>query len=104
MSPSVDVVLVHLDDCPHWRKAEERVKEAMRVAGLDPSRLRYQRVARAQAPADFPGSPAIFVNGRDPFPTASHTGPTCRRYQTEAGPDGAPSVAQLVSILKGEQP
>jgi hypothetical protein len=104
VTPSVDVVLVHLDDCPHWRTAEERVKEAMRVAGLDPSRLRYQRVATPHAPADFPGSPAIFVNGRDPFPAATHSGPTCRRYQTETGPDGAPSVAQLVSILTGEQP
>ena len=104
MTPSVDVVLVHLDDCPHWRTAEERLKEAMRVAGLDPSRLRYQRLGTEQAPADFPGSPAILVNGRDPFPTATQTGPTCRRYETEAGPDGAPSVAQLVSILTGEQP
>jgi hypothetical protein len=104
VSPSVDVVLVHLDDCPHWRMADERLKEAMRAAGVDPSRLRYQCVATQHAPTDFPGSPSIFVNGHDPFPTTAQTGPTCRRYQTETGPDGAPSVAQLVRILKGDEP
>lgn len=104
MTPAPDVVLVHLDDCPHWRTADERLKEAMRLAGLDPAQLRYQQVTAGHAPADFPGSPAIFVDGRDPFATTVAGGLACRRYQTETGPDGAPSVAQLVRILKGDQP
>jgi hypothetical protein len=104
VSQSLDVVLVHLDDCPHWRTADERLREAMRLAGLDPARLRYRSVVTADAPADFPGSPTILVDGRDPFPTTAPTGPTCRRYEDETGPDGAPSVSQLVRILKGRQP
>jgi hypothetical protein len=101
---SPDVVLVHLDDCPHWRTADQRLREAMRLAGLDPAKLRYQRATAEHAPDDFPGSPAILVDGHDPFATAAGGGAACRRYQTETGPDGAPSVPQLVSILKGAQP
>jgi hypothetical protein len=99
-----DVVLVHLADCPHWRTADERLREAMRLTGLDPAPLRYRSVTTEDAPADFPGSPTILVDDRDPFPTAVTAGPTCRRYETEAGPDGAPSVPQLVAILRGDQP
>lgn len=76
----------------------------MRLTGLDPATLRYRSAVTEDAPADFPGSPTILVDGRDPFPTAVPAGPTCRRYETEAGPDGAPSIAQLVTILKGDQP
>ena len=104
MSAPRDVVLVHLADCPHWRIADERLREAMRVAGVDPAFLRYRSVTTADAPADFPGSPAILVDGRDPFPTAAPAGPACRRYDTETGPDGAPSVTQLVHVLTGDQP
>jgi hypothetical protein len=99
-----DVVLVHLDDCPHWRTADSRVKEAMYRAGLDPASLRHRSVASENAPADHPGSPTILVDGRDPFPTAVAAGPTCRRFATETGPDGAPTVAQLVNVLEGEEP
>ena len=101
---SLDVVLVHLDDCPQWRTADERVREAMRLAGLDPARLRYRSVVTKDAPADFPGSPTVLVDGRDPFPGELPAGPTCRRYEIETGPDAAPSVAQLVRILKRRQP
>jgi len=104
VSRSPDVVLVYLDECPHWRTADERLRDAMRLSGLDPGKLRHQRATAERVPADFPGSPAIFVDGRDPFATTVPRGPACRRYQTEAGPDGAPSVAQLVAILQGDQP
>jgi hypothetical protein len=99
VSPSLDVVLVHLDDCPHWRAADERLREAMRLAGLDPAQLRYQRVTAEHAPADFPGSPTILVDGRDAFPSAAPTGPTCRRYATNRGLDLAPSLPQLLRVL-----
>jgi hypothetical protein len=104
VSRSADIVLVYLDDCPHWRTADDRLREAMRLAGLDPARLRYRAIVTEDAPADFPGSPTILVDDRDQFPTAVPAGPTCRRYETETGPEGAPSVAQLLTILEGRKP
>ncbi len=99
MSERVEVELVYLDDCPHSRAAVARVGEAMRIAGLDPTSVRYRSVATAHASPDFPGSPTILIDGRDPFPNASPVGPTCRRYPTAQGPDVAPSVDQLVESL-----
>jgi hypothetical protein len=99
MQPAPDVELVHLDDCPLWRGAATRLREAVRVVGLDPAAVRYRSVATAAAPADFPGSPTILIGGRDPFAEDVVGGPACRRYPTERGLDVAPSLAQLVRVL-----
>lgn len=96
----MNVELVHLDDCPLWEGAARRLREAMRTAGLDPTNLQYRNVTAEDAPADFPGSPTILVDGRDPFPTAAPAGPTCRRYRTDRGLDLAPSLEQLVRVLR----
>jgi hypothetical protein len=95
----VDVELVHLDDCPHWRRAAARVGEAMRIAGRDPASVRCRSVEIGCAPADFPGSPTILIDGRDPFPSDTAAGPTCRRYPTPRGLDIAPPLDQLVDAL-----
>jgi hypothetical protein len=95
------VELVHLEDCPHWHEAATRLGEAMRSSGLDPAGVRYRSVPTASAPADFPGSPTIVIDGRDPFPTPTPAGPTCRRYRTEHGLDVAPSLGQLAEVLPG---
>ena len=49
----------------------------------------------------FRGSPSFLVDGRDPF--ADHHVPiglTCRRYPTDAGPAGAPTLEQLLQVLE----
>jgi hypothetical protein len=96
---ATDVELVHLDDCPLWRGAAERLREAMRRAGVDPASLRGRSIATEDAPADFPGSPTILIEGRDPFAIATPVGPVCRRYPTEQGLDLAPSMEQLIDVL-----
>jgi hypothetical protein len=96
---TIDVELVHLDDCPLWRGAAERLQQAMGRAGVDPASLRDRSIATEDAPADFPGSPTILIDGRDPFAGAMPGGPACRRYPTEHGLDFAPSVEQLVEVL-----
>ncbi len=50
----------------------------------------------------FHGSPTVLVDGRDPFaaPDAA-VGLSCRLYQTDDGPAGAPSVEQLTAVLRG---
>jgi hypothetical protein len=103
MRPAPDIVLVHLDDCPHWPEAGVRLREAMRRVGLDPARVRYRRVASPDALAGFPGSPTILIEGRDAFPAPVTIGPTCRRYATQKGVDVAPSVEQLVEALTQRQ-
>jgi hypothetical protein len=95
----VDVVVVHTEDCPCWPEAARRVREAMRRVGLDPASLRYQSNPAEQVLPGFPGSPTVLVDGRDPFVLPAPAGPVCRLYQTEAGLDCAPSVAQLVAAL-----
>jgi hypothetical protein len=49
----------------------------------------------------FRGSPTVLVNGRDPFAdTDSPVGFSCRVYRTEGGLAGAPTVEQLVAVLR----
>jgi hypothetical protein len=96
---TIDVELVHLDDCPLWVGAAERVRQAMEKAGIDPATLRDRSIATEDAPADFPGSPTILIDGRDPFAGAMPLGPACRRYPTERGLDFAPTAEQLVEVL-----
>jgi hypothetical protein len=95
---------VHLADCPNWREARGRVRAAMGRVGLDPARLRYRCVATADAPADFPGSPTILIEGRDAFPAPAPAGPTCRRYPNGRGVDVAPSIPDLVGALTRRLP
>lgn len=48
----------------------------------------------------FRGSPTILIDGVDPFAVGDESpGIFCRVYQTETGPDGSPSVAQLLSVF-----
>ena len=98
----MDVTLVYFDGCPNWTLARDRLKAAMRRAGLDERSLRHRDVAtpeEAQA-VGFPGSPTILIDGRDPFGGESTpVGFACRFYQTAAGSEGAPSVEQLLAVL-----
>jgi hypothetical protein len=50
----------------------------------------------------FHGSPTILVNGRDAFEQRdAAVGLSCRVYTTDAGAEGAPSVAQLEALVRG---
>jgi hypothetical protein len=99
----MDVTLLYFDGCPNWTLARDRLREAMRRAGLDERSLTYRTVATPEDAdaAGFRGSPTILINGRDPFGGESApVGLACRRYQTPAGPDGAPSADQLFAVLQ----
>jgi hypothetical protein len=60
---------------------DERVRALVDEPGL---RIRYQMVpSREDAVAlSFHGSPAIFVDGSDPFPASDPPGLACRIYDT----------------------
>lgn len=99
----MNITIQYFDDCPNWRLAEERLREALRGAGAEGAQITYQKIdtpEQAQK-AGFRGSPSILVDGRDPFgdPDAP-VGLSCRVYRTETGLDGAPSLAQLATALR----
>ena len=96
------VTLLFSSDCPNWRLADERLREALARLGRDEVRVERRLVTTPEQAevAGFRGSPTVLVNGRDPFadPTAP-AGLSCRVYPTEAGLTGAPTVEQLVAVL-----
>lgn len=77
--------------------------EVLADTGLDATSVSYERV---DTPEDaerrhFRGSPTILIEGEDPFADDdAPVGLSCRIYQTETGPAGAPSVRQLTDALR----
>jgi len=95
------VVLRYFDDCPHWRLADDRLRQALGQIGTTADVIHEV----VDTPADvsrleFRGSPSLLVEGRDLFAhQAGRVGLYCRIYRTERGLQGAPSVEQLVAVL-----
>lgn len=96
----MDITLQYFDGCPNWIVANERLQL---LAGERPDIvLGYQLIDTVDAAeqAGFHGSPTILINGVDAFDdAATPVGLACRRYITEAGPAGAPTLTQLRDAL-----
>ncbi len=99
----MDVVLRYYEGCPAWRLTEQRLLRAFVRIGDTDVRLRQQVVTSA-VQADvvgFQGSPTILIDGRDPFADpAAPTGLYSRAYRTPVGLAAAPTVDQLVALLR----
>jgi hypothetical protein len=73
------------------------------VAGLDTDVV----LVEVATPEDaerlrFRGSPTVLVDGRDPFAEEdAPVGLSCRVFRTREGLQGAPTVEQLVDVLRG---
>ena len=96
----VHINVLHVEDCPHLRVAQQRIAEALTLAGV--SATVTDRLVRTEAEAleaGFRGSPTILVDGADPFPADGASGLSCRLYPTRGGAQGAPTVDQLVEVL-----
>jgi len=95
--------VLHIDACPHWQGASDRVREAVRALGrddVDVTDLVITTSAQAATLA-FAGSPTILVDGVDLFPSGSRTiDLACRIYPTETGFAGLPSSEQLEVALR----
>ena len=110
----LQITIQHFDGCPHWRKAVERVHEAVDRAGVEAEvRLQlklkphfWQRLIdtpEAAAEHDFRGSPTVLVNGVDPFAdSGALVGLSCRVYMTPEGMAGSPTIEQLVDVMRGK--
>ena len=98
----VRVTLRYFDDCPSWRTADERLREALSRTGNSGVEVRYERVETADDAERlaFVGSPTILVDGIDPFAAAgAPVGLACRVYPTPDGLRGSPTLDQLVAVL-----
>jgi hypothetical protein len=98
----VQVELLYFDGCPNWQVADQRLQEALSLAGRDDVTVHRRCVETPEQAGElgFIGSPSIRINGRDPFVTGGEqVGLSCRMYPTPAGLRGSPEVEQLVEAL-----
>ncbi|MEX0664492.1 MAG: thioredoxin family protein [Acidimicrobiia bacterium] len=100
----MEITIVHVPDCPNLSLIKSRLAAALEIIGRAAS-VDDRVVIDAEEAVDigFGGSPTILVGGQDAFPGSS-VGLGCRLYPTEDGPQGAPSVAQLVAALTTGSP
>ncbi len=92
------VTIQYFEGCPHWRLADERVREVLRTRQGSNIELDYQVIDSPETAerVGFHGSPTILIDGHDPFVTGQEpVGMSCRVFRTERGAEGAPSEAQL---------
>ena len=102
----MQVQLLYFDGCPHWTVMEERLREALGLSGNSQviERVLVETSEAAEA-LRFAGSPSILIDGRDPFPASSDEfGLSCRVYPTPGGPEGTPTVEQLIRAIGGQFP
>ncbi len=99
---TVDVRLLYFDGCPNWQETDRRLREAIAVAGLavTPQYVKVETPEDAER-LSFRGSPTVLVDGADAFADASApVGLSCRVFQTPDGLRGAPTVEQLLAVLR----
>jgi hypothetical protein len=99
----VNVVLLYFAACPNWQLADGRLQEALVRAGRTDVRVERHEVATSDEgeTSGFRGSPTVLVDGRDPFAEAdAAVGLSCRVYRSAAGLAGAPTVEQLLKVLR----
>ena len=98
----LEVRVQYVSDCPHGQLAAQRVRAAFANIGRRDIAVVLECVRNGNEAEllAFRGSPTVLVNGRDPFADpAGAVGLSCRRYPTEEGIEGAPSVGQLSHVL-----
>lgn len=97
----VEIVIVHVPECPNLELARARVLEAIEAAGVDASIHEVEvTTATAAEQAGMHGSPTILVDGRDPFSAAgAPASMSCRLYVADGRFDGAPPVPALIAAF-----
>ena len=97
----MEIDLLYVADCPNHAIAGARVKVALDRAQL--TAVVHEREVQSSEEAKrlgMRGSPAILIDGRDPFARADDPATlSCRLYPGDGGFSGAPTVEQLVEAL-----
>lgn len=96
------VALLYFADCPNWREAGYRLRQALLEIGRPDIEIDYQAVETdvEAAAAGFAGSPTFHVDGSDLFDTPAAGTLACRIYATGDGLSGVPDVAALTTALR----
>jgi hypothetical protein len=103
----VKLTIQYFAGCPHWKLADERVRNVLRDLARSDVQLEYQLIDSPEAAdrARFRGSPTILIDGHDPFAREGQPyGLSCRVYETEDGAQGAPTEAELRRLLARNLP
>lgn len=99
----MNITIQYFDGCPHWKLADQRVNTVLRRLDRRDVKVAHQLINSPEAAerARFRGSPTVLIDGRDPFASQDQAfGLSCRVYETEDGPQGAPTEAQLQRLLE----
>ncbi len=91
--------LLYFPECPHWRVADERLREVASRFGLT---IEYRLVTTSEEAdrVSFRGSPTILIDGVDPFAVGDESiGLSCRIYRTSDGFAGSPTAGQIAAVL-----
>ncbi|MGI9049884.1 MAG: ABC transporter permease [Rubrobacteraceae bacterium] len=100
------IELFYFDGCPTYRVAEKTLREALAEEGIEAAvELVAVNTNEEARRLQFPGSPTIRLDGRDPFPTPEQheRGLGCRLYATPEGPKGSPTVGMIRTALGGNR-
>lgn len=98
----MDVRLLYVDGCPSRQTMDRRLRVALARAGHTepPTHVEVTTPEDAER-LSFRGSPTVLLDGVDPFADASApVGLCCRVYETPEGRRGAPTVEQLLAVLR----
>ena len=98
----MQATLWYFADCPNWRLAHDRLRQALDATGHADAQVRLVPVETEEeaSAVSFAGSPSFTVDGVDLFGDARSTGTlTCRVYPTPTGLAGVPEVADLAAAL-----
>jgi hypothetical protein len=96
------ITIQYFDGCPHWNFAQKRLKKVLSDVGRHDVEVDLEPINSPEAAerACFRGSPTFLFDGRDPFAKDDQPlGLSCSVYDTEEGPQGAPTEAQLRALL-----
>lgn len=100
---TLKIDILYTEDCTEWQTAEQLLQQALNELGLE-AEISYWMVEsdRQAIEWDFAGSPTIFANGADLFPSSKNLtqGLTLRSYITEEGILGHPSYQMIVEALQ----
>lgn len=101
----MQVSVLYFADCPNWRDAGQRLRQALDRIGRADVEVGFVAVETEAdaASVGFAGSPTFTLDGVDLFaPAPAAVGLTCRMYATPGGLSGVPEVADLVAALTGK--
>lgn len=102
---TTQITIQHTPGCPNVALARQRVEAAVgQLDGPAPA-VSVEEIPDPDEATrrGFYGSPTLLFDGVDAFARKNVTPAfACRTYDTDIGPDGAPSVRQVLAVLTGQ--